>query len=54
MDSAIGAVLTGVLVLFALLAQGLRATWARRHDRRPATPAPGTQPDATTVEGEED
>jgi simple sugar transport system permease protein len=54
MDSAIGGVLTGVLVLFALLGQGLRATWARRHDRRPATPAPGTQPDATTVEFEED
>lgn len=54
MDSAIGGVLTGVLVLFALLGQGLRATWARRHDRRPATPAPGTQPDATTVEVEDD
>jgi simple sugar transport system permease protein len=53
-DSAIGGVLTGVLVLFVLLAQGLRATWARRHDRRPATPAPGTRPDATTVEAEED
>jgi simple sugar transport system permease protein len=54
MDSAIGGVLTGVLVLFALLSQGMRATWARRHDRRPATAAPGTQPDATTVEVEED
>ena len=54
MDSAIGGVLTGVLVLFVLLSQGLRATWARRHDRRPAIAAPGLQPDATTVEVEED
>jgi simple sugar transport system permease protein len=51
MDSAIGGVLTGVLVLFALLGNGLRATWARRHGRGAGSgPLSDTQPDATTIE----
>ena len=48
LDSALGAVLTGVLVLFALLGTGLRQHRARQRDR--ATPSgPETRPD-TTVE----
>lgn len=47
-DSSLGAVLTGVLVLFALLGTGLRQHRARLRDR--ATPSsPETRPD-TTVE----
>jgi ABC-type uncharacterized transport system permease subunit len=50
MDSSIGGVLTGVLVLFALLANGIRSTWARRHSTVPPASPPGPQPDAGTLE----
>jgi simple sugar transport system permease protein len=49
MDSAIGGVLTGVLVLFALLGNGLRSTWERRRGGHRSALS-DTQADATTVE----
>jgi general nucleoside transport system permease protein len=48
-DSALGAVLTGVLVLFALLGSGLRSWWRRRR-MAAGPPDVGPPTDAVTVE----
>jgi ABC-type uncharacterized transport system permease subunit len=49
-DSALGAVLTGVLVLFALIASGLRSYRQRRHEAN-GPPVHDIAPPSSTVDG---